>query len=139
MTNRPSKATPFGKDGDRLRGRLDEPTPTPIDFREVEEAMGRFVRYGSGASDYGSFRTIILEDANGELRSVALFHQALQSQVKQARPKPGELIGIKKGPEVVSANGRKYRSWKVVLDREETSLDPEGDEIDEGLQYTEPD
>lgn len=105
--------------------------------------VGEFVRRSSFfTKDEGKEVETVILRVNGELRSVALFHAPLKSQLGQdVDLRPGELVGITyEGMATSRLTDRQYHNYKVVRENNDTEgdlppfvrgstreYDPEGD------------
>ena len=104
-----------------LADQLDDPVPVAwVPDKPGEKIIGKFLRVETRESDHGPYPVVIFTDDEADLRSWHAFHAAAQAQLAQARPEPGEQIGIKYGGKVTSERtGREYVDWRVVVDRPE--------------------
>jgi hypothetical protein len=92
--------------------------PTQVTPEELEQGIWLTHQgYDEAESSYGSFPRLIGFDEKGELRSLAVWHQALRSKVGKIRPKKSERVFFKKLGVRTSVSGRNYRDWTVRADR----------------------
>ena len=118
----------------------DEPDdPVPVGYEELDKGIALAFRgYDRSRSEWGEFYRLIGVDAQGQTRSVGIFHAALRSKIRSARPKPDEKVFIRRLDNRTSGTGRTYRDWSVrMLDRPLLTDLPrcEDDEIDDGLEF----
>ena len=114
--------------------KLDEDYPTSIRMAEGNTIVADFVRIDkANNTEYGDTFVMVVDGVSGDYEDIStnqagkieagkkyglwLFHTALISQLKQAKPKPGERIAVKyRG----KRQGEKfaYHDYRVVVDRE---------------------
>lgn len=64
-------------------------------------------------SDYGR-QPIVLVEVDGEVRSIWAMHKALQSQMKETKPKVNDIIAIRRLEKTKSKGGMTYFPYRVV-------------------------
>jgi hypothetical protein len=107
----------------RLRQRMNSAgidRPLSWSAQPGDTLLGEFVRWETGTTRRGEeFRIAIIADAeSGELRSVWTFYVALRSELKQADPQPGDLLGITRLDDGAAAKSRQqYRRYRVEVER----------------------
>jgi len=89
--------------------------------------VGTVESYDTGFTPYGSVRTVIVTQENGERVSLWLSSTVLLDLFNRLKPKPGEKIGLKymgKDPK------KHYHRYHLIVDRE-VDLTPLGGETDD--------
>ena len=66
---------------------------------------------------------VVLEAADGQMRSIWVFHDALLSQMRRLRPQPGDRIAVRYNGKRVSGTNRAYHDYDVATDREAAGFD----------------
>lgn len=104
-----------------LRKKLEQPRPESHKFaRKGEVLAGTVLRLEVGTTRDGDQVPIVVLDTGGEVpRSVWVFHDALDSQLRRLRPQAGDRIMIRYNGKETSGTGRLYHSYTVVTDSEE--------------------
>ena len=85
----------------------------------------------TGFTSYGSVRTVIVMQENGERVSLWLSSTVLLGLFFRLKPKPGERIGLKylgKDPK------NHYHRYHLIVDRD-VDLTPLGGETDDSREY----
>lgn len=103
---------------EEVRKLLDAPYPKLWNFEEDgPEIIGYAVSKEVGQTVHGACDILILQEASSkELRSVWLFHTALQNQMYRKRPQVGDLVGIRQlGEREPQSGGRPYMDYSVVV------------------------
>ena len=113
--------------------------PVPVEKTELKSGVTlTFREYDSAASEHGKFYILVGTDDTGSLRSLPLWHSALLSKIKQAKPKPGEKVRVRQLESRTSGVGRNYVDYSVKLPDRPPMIDlprTEDDIIDEGLMH----
>src|SRR6185369_17041791 len=111
--------------------KFDEPLPESWKpEKDGEEIVGTFVRLDKATTEFGPSWIVVLDTGEGVLRSVWLYHQSLQNEMRRAAPKPGELVGVRyegKKPVKNPQPGKKntYNAYRVVVDRPRDESPPD--------------
>ncbi len=117
-----------GRSGE-LRQRLEEwPDEAPMGWRPNVGSVlvGRVVRYEHAGSTYGPCWVCVVEEPeSGHLIIVWLSAKVLITEFKRKKPKPGEMIGIKR---LSDAEKGYQRFVLLVAGREEAEGVPDLDE-----------
>lgn len=92
-------------------------------FGEVEEVSTR-------EGDFGEYTVVTLLTADGSVVSVAGFGTVLAGKLAELDPQPGDSLGVKFRGEKTGKNGKDYKDWTVVIQRNSV-LTPASD--DSGL------
>lgn len=91
-----------------------------------EQLVGTIVEIGTAHGDYGEYPLLVVERTDGTDVSVHAFHTVLKSELASKRPTEGDVIGIKY---LGIPAGKKYESYKVVLERNTRPADTDWDAI----------
>jgi hypothetical protein len=77
---------------------------------------GNIANIDTGASQYGAYPIVTVENAQGEKFAVHCFHTAIRGQLARVRPKVGDPIGIKyMGKKQSTTNSdRTYDVYRVI-------------------------
>jgi hypothetical protein len=110
---------------DDLLGKLDQPRAESYRFAREGDVLAGTVRRVEMATDSAGARhpVVVLEAADGQLRSLWVFHDALLSQMRRLRPRPGDRIAVRYNGKRVSGTSRAYHDYDVVTDREAPGFD----------------
>lgn len=91
----------------------------------VGEVTALDKRTGYGGHEYAVL-TVRAED--GQEWSVHAFHSVLANELREAKPKVGERIGVKYLGQREGAGGSSYHAYRVLIDRDQQAF--EWDESD---------
>jgi hypothetical protein len=109
------------------KARLDEPRAESFKFdKPGTEIAGTVARLDVGETEYGETKIVVIDPGDGNLRSVWLFHDALLSQMKKLKPRPGDVIAVRYLGKQKSGNGRSYHAYTVTSDKERPGFDWDG-------------
>lgn len=111
---------------DAAKEALDKDFPKSWYFdKDGDSVEGTFVKTDRGNTREWGVAPIIVLNVNGEERSIWCFHQALRSQVRNAKPKVGDRIAIRQLPKIKSGSSpNMYHPYRVVnLDAPEGSAE----------------
>lgn len=104
-----------------LRRKLEQPRPESHKFTKMGEVLaGTVLRLEVGTTRDGDQVPIVVLDTGEQVpRSVWVFHDALDSQLRRLRPQAGDRLMIRYNGKETSGTGRRYHSYTVVSDSEE--------------------
>ena len=98
---------------------LDADYPESYRFEEEgQKLVGIFRRVDTGQTEYGETRILVLE-VEGKEVGVWLFHEALTSQLKKAKPKVGQQVGLKYLGKKQGKGRYSYHNYRVVTEPQE--------------------
>lgn len=123
---------------DRVKAKFEEPVlESWIPEKAGDELIGTFVRLDKATTAFGPSWVAVLETESGDHRSVWLYHSSVMNGFKQARPTPGELVGVRyEGKKKVEnpTPGKKdsYHAYRVVVDRDAVAATPNWDLLGDG-------
>ena len=118
---------------DRLaeaRARLDQPRAETFRFEKAgAEIAGTVVRLDLAETEYGQQKIVVLDPGDGNLRSIWLLHDALLSQMKKLRPRPGDVIAVRYLGRQKSGSGRSYHAYTVASDGDRPGFEWDGGQV----------
>ncbi len=122
---------------DDLAAALDQDPPTSWQWSAPGDTLlGTFVRLDRGTTRTGdTYPVAIVRDQDGTLRRLWVFHAALRQQLRDARPAPGDRLGVRYLGERESGEGRRYHAWRVVTDRQDGAAWDQLDAGDDGEEW----
>ncbi|CAN5741668.1 hypothetical protein BH24ACT2_BH24ACT2_03940 [soil metagenome] len=110
-------AEPSGLDA--LRQRLAAPS-APAWRPDLDHApilAGTVEAISTRHHEHGDYRVVTVADEASERWSWHAWGRVAEQQLDDARPEAGDLIAVEYQGERTSAEGRRYRSWRVEVDR----------------------